>query len=112
LPATSALPSHWSATDHPSSSSPTRRSSDLPVSLNGRTLYAFPDAAALARARISTLRRMQLSGRKAEYIVGIARAIAQGGVDLGADRKSTRLNSSHGSISYAVFCLKKTTSTQ
>src|SRR5208282_6165626 len=25
----------------------------------------------------------------------------------GADRKSTRLNSSHGSISYAVFCLKK-----
>src|SRR5699024_12752445 len=24
----------------------------------------------------------------------------------GADRKSTRLNSSHGSISYAVFCLK------
>src|SRR5438309_5221524 len=27
------------------------------------------------------------------------------GVDL--DRKSTRLNSSHSSISYAVFCLKK-----
>src|SRR5207245_6975453 len=25
----------------------------------------------------------------------------------GSDRKSTRLNSSHGSISYAVFCLKK-----
>src|SRR3989449_4337462 len=26
---------------------------------------------------------------------------------LGGDRKSTRLNSSHGYISYAVFCLKK-----
>src|SRR5207245_10833899 len=26
---------------------------------------------------------------------------------LARDRKSTRLNSSHGSISYAVFCLKK-----
>src|SRR5689334_24502825 len=26
---------------------------------------------------------------------------------LGKDRKSTRLNSSHSSISYAVFCLKK-----
>src|SRR5687768_18179153 len=26
------------------------------------------------------------------------------------DRKSTRLNSSHGYISYAVFCLKKKTS--
>src|SRR5438128_7633871 len=25
----------------------------------------------------------------------------------GQDRKSTRLNSSHGSISYAVFCVKK-----
>src|SRR3989337_2982283 len=29
-----------------------------------------------------------------------------------ADRKSTRLNSSHGSISYAVFCLKKKRNTQ
>src|SRR5207245_8709695 len=28
------------------------------------------------------------------------------------DRKSTRLNSSHGSISYAVFCLKKKTTKQ
>src|SRR2546427_7846540 len=26
---------------------------------------------------------------------------------LGLDRKSTRLNSSHSQISYAVFCLKK-----
>src|SRR5690242_20838168 len=29
------------------------------------------------------------------------------GDEQGADRKSTRLNSSHMSISYAVFCLKK-----
>src|SRR5687768_18008727 len=29
------------------------------------------------------------------------------GVGAGLDRKSTRLNSSHGYISYAVFCLKK-----
>src|SRR5690606_40819969 len=28
-------------------------------------------------------------------------------VSLGEDRKSTRLNSSHVKISYAVFCLKK-----
>src|SRR3712207_7642763 len=27
--------------------------------------------------------------------------------DRAADRKSTRLNSSHANISYAVFCLKK-----
>src|SRR2546430_3690237 len=29
------------------------------------------------------------------------------GMDPVADRKSTRLNSSHSQISYAVFCLKK-----
>src|SRR5687768_18107980 len=28
-------------------------------------------------------------------------------INPGGDRKSTRLNSSHGYISYAVFCLKK-----
>src|SRR5438445_7020799 len=31
----------------------------------------------------------------------------EGGARLGEDRKSTRLNSSHANISYAVFCLKK-----
>src|SRR5207245_11740435 len=32
---------------------------------------------------------------------------SRGAVSILGDRKSTRLNSSHGSISYAVFCLKK-----
>src|SRR5690348_17715209 len=40
----------------------------------------------------------------------------QGGLDKAAhgftDRKSTRLNSSHPSISYAVFCLKKKNKTK
>src|SRR5690554_7632646 len=31
----------------------------------------------------------------------------EGGKDISSDRKSTRLNSSHVRISYAVFCLKK-----
>src|SRR3989337_3655762 len=31
---------------------------------------------------------------------------------LRVDRKSTRLNSSHGSISYAVFCFKKNNSSK
>src|SRR2546426_3756661 len=35
------------------------------------------------------------------------RRSARGGEDRHADRKSTRLNSSHLVISYAVFCLKK-----
>src|SRR5438876_2603008 len=43
--------------------------------------------------------------------VRILREQRRGGHDLPrlADRKSTRLNSSHPSISYAVFCLKKKT---
>src|SRR3712207_9538609 len=37
------------------------------------------------------------------------RARREGGRRLSRDRKSTRLNSSHANISYAVFCLKKKT---
>src|SRR5690625_6588668 len=33
--------------------------------------------------------------------------VGRAGVGLDKDRKSTRLNSSHVAISYAVFCLKK-----
>src|SRR3712207_8054925 len=33
--------------------------------------------------------------------------VRQREVPLAEDRKSTRLNSSHANISYAVFCLKK-----
>src|SRR3712207_7856915 len=42
--------------------------------------------------------------------VGLHR-VAQAGLEVAAeaDRKSTRLNSSHANISYAVFCLKKKT---
>src|SRR5689334_23847376 len=38
-----------------------------------------------------------------------ARHLATHAVSWVEDRKSTRLNSSHSSISYAVFCLKKKT---
>src|SRR3712207_8776722 len=38
---------------------------------------------------------------------GAARALTRGTHLLTLDRKSTRLNSSHANISYAVFCLKK-----
>src|SRR5256884_1252526 len=39
------------------------------------------------------------------FLEHLGRAIYEGVYDQ--DRKSTRLNSSHGYISYAVFCLKK-----
>src|SRR2546427_7580298 len=38
---------------------------------------------------------------------GLLPARRLGGAVEGGDRKSTRLNSSHSQISYAVFCLKK-----
>src|SRR5206468_9714128 len=38
---------------------------------------------------------------------GVARRASQYQAVTGTDRKSTRLNSSHDQISYAVFCLKK-----
>src|ERR1035437_10519578 len=43
--------------------------------------------------------------RPGKHLVGILEAEAMPG-DVLPDRKSTRLNSSHANISYAVFCLK------
>src|SRR2546422_5779637 len=48
--------------------------------------------------RVAVLRRLACERQ-------VVLVIALTGGDL--DRKSTRLNSSHGYISYAVFCLKK-----
>src|SRR3712207_8891444 len=42
-----------------------------------------------------------------ESFVVEAEGVALMDPDVVADRKSTRLNSSHANISYAVFCLKK-----
>jgi DNA-3-methyladenine glycosylase II len=55
-----------------------------PVEFEGTTVYAFPAPAALAAAPASELRAMQFSERKAEYIVGLAREVATGRLDLAA----------------------------
>src|SRR5947208_13078575 len=44
-------------------------------------------------------------GQERDYVVAVGRR--RGRRRLHKDRKSTRLNSSHQIISYAVFCLKK-----
>src|SRR5256884_4662058 len=46
-------------------------------------------------------------GRRRHSCSGCCRTRETCEPDPGQDRKSTRLNSSHGYISYAVFCLKK-----
>src|SRR3712207_333553 len=48
------------------------------------------------------------TGKLAQALIHGARVVAlRGNFDEALDRKSTRLNSSHANISYAVFCLKK-----
>src|SRR5689334_23950637 len=49
----------------------------------------------------------QLASQTTAHEAGIRGHSLAKGCCKSADRKSTRLNSSHSSISYAVFCLKK-----
>src|SRR3712207_8085814 len=50
---------------------------------------------------------------KSVAVIYVNNDFGKGGRDaiIKEDRKSTRLNSSHANISYAVFCLKKKTDT-
>src|SRR2546430_3979944 len=58
---------------------------------------------AVRSRRVATLRCSVIDGRR--YVF---RSKTRGAVAVqNQDRKSTRLNSSHSQISYAVFCLKK-----
>ena len=54
------------------------------MEVGGHQIYAFPEAARLARARPSELRTLQFSQRKSEYVIGVAREIATGALDLSA----------------------------
>src|SRR2546427_2177456 len=47
------------------------------------------------------------SGHGCEQVAGKETKRGERPIVLNRDRKSTRLNSSHSQISYAVFCLKK-----
>src|SRR2546427_7478710 len=53
---------------------------------------------------IAEARTMGLLDGKVAVVTGAGSGIGRG---VALDRKSTRLNSSHSQISYAVFCLKK-----
>src|SRR5687768_18003912 len=79
---------------------PTRRSSDLDGDRFPRRDVEHGDLADVFVGDVHL--RAVLAERE---LLGV-RAAGQLADEL-ADRKSTRLNSSHGYISYAVFCLKK-----
>jgi len=70
------------------------------------------------RTKINQVQKIAAANVGLDAVTGVAMAagtaLAGGGALLAAlvlDRKSTRLNSSHGYISYAVFCLKKKNTT-
>src|SRR3712207_6885579 len=56
--------------------------------------------------------RLLLSGQARTVHEAEAMYLDSAYPELLADRKSTRLNSSHANISYAVFCLKKKNNTR
>src|SRR2546430_9856132 len=82
------------------------------------TLFPYPT---LFRSLASTLLWAELANRLVWTVLGVTFAFGLIGfyddylklvrpkakVTPSTDRKSTRLNSSHSQISYAVFCLKK-----
>src|SRR5438034_7007800 len=79
---------------------PTRRSSDLyAMDYPGHGYSDIPEATYSSEFFVTRVARFldQLDIRDAVIV----------GESIGGDRKSTRLNSSHTVISYAVFCLKK-----
>src|SRR5205085_10987034 len=102
----------WSDSPRDLPAFPTRRSSDLTlritadrpratVAVDGReALCATPCALDLATGE--HIVRIDVDGARPEI-----RTVQLGrdGATVDVDRKSTRLNSSHSQISYAVFCL-------
>src|SRR5690606_41772295 len=81
---------------------PTRRSSDLLP--EGRRLPSVQRVAHLALGEDAARERVH-----AEELDPVGHLRGEAHEERREDRKSTRLNSSHVKISYAVFCLKKKT---
>src|SRR5207248_4459617 len=91
---------------------PTRRSSDLRAHAMAAQIVGAPPVAGSDERDNRKLRQPPVQvfdDRRAVVLLHLE--IDAGGVKAVAldqiDRKSTRLNSSHRTISYAVFCLKK-----
>src|SRR5690606_41185152 len=81
---------------------PTRRSSDLLEYL--RTVIRYIHQNPVKAGLVQMPEEWKWSSCSGYYGQG---SMPKGLLDCELDRKSTRLNSSHVKISYAVFCLKK-----
>src|SRR5690606_41618843 len=81
---------------------PTRRSSDLSMSFS-----RSPGGVSSTRSVISCGPLLAASIALKPCFAAPIEVLVPTSTSGGIDRKSTRLNSSHVKISYAVFCLKK-----
>src|SRR3712207_7650560 len=81
------------------------RSTLFPYTTLFRSVLFIPPAIALAATADARNRRFHVTDDVALVNPHLNADVAISGGRL--DRKSTRLNSSHANISYAVFCLKK-----
>src|SRR2546427_8338438 len=84
------------------------RSTLFPYTTLFRSRWAYR-AAIVAPETIMIAAVISLTGRDFIDVADLDRKQLRGILE---DRKSTRLNSSHSQISYAVFCLKKKKNTQ
>src|SRR5438270_6993820 len=84
---------------------PTRRSSDL------RKHHGVAKVA-VARKLAVRLYWMERTEKCYPEVVRMQGSLSHPVAEVRPDRKSTRLNSSHSQISYAVFCLKKKKNTR
>src|SRR5688572_32475953 len=80
---------------------PTRRSSDLHLLQSSVARSSLPRCAGV----LALLAESSVTA--GEDALGAVHRAGEASSPAVTDRKSTRLNSSHSQISYAVFCLKK-----
>src|SRR2546422_5801079 len=66
----------------------------------------FPYTTLFRSRAVEVMQRLGIVEHAERPVRVLSRGLAQRAA-IARDRKSTRLNSSHGYISYAVFCLKK-----
>src|SRR2546427_3506765 len=79
----------------------------VPLDRTSTSEAVLPFVSDLAHGAGSTVRLLRVEPVPNNVVSDSGRVVAYTDQEMARDRKSTRLNSSHSQISYAVFCLKK-----